>query len=273
MNPSALLVPGQSKSDVVIQRPMDQVLISANSPQEDEFALMNMGIPSVYQGFLDPRRLPDLERLLNQEAWEPADSRWSACLEAFLSWCHAEGQSRMIVKSPNHVFRQRALATRYPRARFVWIFRSSRELWRSNLVMWQAMIERYGLWNAPISGLHDFLEKALSAYGDILEQLHREGIFRDYSVFSYESLVADPEAILHGCAEHLGLAPWETWGFAGPGRVKASPSGSRASDSASLPIPEALLARVDGLHAAILSTSGLKRNHPDRGITKPLPKV
>ena len=250
MDPSALLLGGGKDHDASIQRPMDQVLVSNDSPQEDEFALMAMGVPSVYRGFLDPRRLPALEVLLDPDQWSAAEASWLGTLEGFLSWCRKEGQDRMVVKSPNHLFRYRALMTRYPRARFVWILRSPRELWESNLRMWRTMIERYGLWNARGSELEAFLGKALSSYGDLMEQLSQEGVFREHPVFAYEDLVATPGAVLTPLVDQLGLEPWKSWGPALQHRIKA-----KSKDSVETGLsraPEGLLARLETIHEAIL---------------------
>lgn len=249
MDPSALLLGGGKVHDASIQRPMDQVLVSNDSPQEDEFALMAMGVPSVYRGFLDPRRLPELTVLLDPDLWD-GEASWLGTLEGFLSWCRKEGQDRMVVKSPNHLFRYRTLATRYPRARFVWTLRSPRGLWESNLRMWQSMIERYGLWNAGESALEAFLGKAFGSYGDLMEQLSREGVFREHPVFAYEDLVATPEAVLTPLVERLELEPWGTWGMALQHRIKA-----KSKDSVETGLsraPEGLLERLEAIHQAIL---------------------
>jgi len=202
---------------------MDGVLVSSDSPQEDEFALMAMGVPSVYRGFLDPRRLPELEPLLDPSGWSAEDSSWLETLECFLAWCRREGEARMIVKSPNHIFRYRALAARYPKARFLWILRSPTELWRSNLGMWRAMTERYGLWNPRGSELEGFLEKAMDSYGELIGRLREEGVFRQQPVLSYEELVARPEDVLQPLADRLGLPPWDSWGPATLSRIEARP--------------------------------------------------
>lgn len=257
LDPSALLLSNGTPSSAAILRPMDRVMVTSDSPQEDEFALMAMGVPSVYQGFLDPRRLPELEAMLRQDYWCAAGPGWMEALECFLSWCRVDGLDRMVVKSPNHLFRYRALATRYPQARFVWILRSPKELWRSNLGMWRAMIARYGLWSTQGSELEAFLEKALTAYGDLLEQLHHEGGFHQQPVFSYESLVANPEAVLPPVTKRLGLASWDTWGPAILPRVVTTPDKSRKTTPTLVSeLPEILLARLDRIHKAILLEHG-----------------
>ena len=261
MDPSALLVGGRRPGDAAaIRRPMDEVLVSAGSPQEDEFALMAMGVPSVYRGFLDPRRLPDVEPLLDQSYWESTTPGWQETLECFLSWSKEKDRHRMVLKSPNHLFRFRALVSRYPRAKFIWILRSPTEVWQSNLRMWRAMTTRYGLWECQGVELETFLFQALGAYADLLKDLNQEGTFHSSPVISYEDLVANPGAILSPLASPLALGPWDSWGPAvlsqfhpKPLRVASAMPEGAATD---------LLARIKDLHQAILHKDSSALGHP-----------
>ena len=265
MDPSALLMGGRRRDrSASTQRPMDKVMVSDSSPQEDEFALMAMGIPSVYRGFLDPRRLPDLTPLLEQSYWEATSPGWEETLECFLSWCQERDRPRMVLKSPNHLFRYRASISRYPLAQFVWIVRSPGEVWRSNLRMWRAMIGRYGLWKGEGSELETFLLRALESYANLLEELYQEGAFLNHHVISYEGLVASPGAVLSPLADHLGLGPWDTWG---PSLISLIHSESaKKAPSADADAPVELLARLEAMHHDILSQG----EHPrDASILPP----
>jgi len=229
MDPSVLLSPAaQPRTSQAIQRPMDEIIITTDSPQEDEFALMSMGVPSVYQGFLDPRRLQDLKPLLQSSFWNDTHSDWGAVFEAFIAWCATPQQTHMVVKSPNHIFRTPALMTRYPRARYVWIFRDPEDLWRSNMKMWRAMIDRYSLWKAPEGALEDFLESALESYCVILESMHEQAIFRDQVVFSYESLANDPQRMLPKLIDQLELGPWSGFDEALRAQLLSRPRASKS---------------------------------------------
>ena len=251
MDPSALLMGGRRRDrGAVTQRPMDEVMVSDVSPQEDEFALMAMGVPSVYCGFLDPRRLPDLTPLLEQSYWEATSPGWPETLECFLSWCQEKDRQRIVLKSPNHLFRYRALVGRYPRARFVWIVRSPSELWRSNLRMWRAMIGCYGLWKCEGSELETFLVQALNSYTTLLEELYQEGAFLDHPVISYEGLVASPGAVLSPLADKLGMGPWDTWGPPLTTLIRSESTKKAPSTDADAPVE--LLARLEVIHEDIL---------------------
>lgn len=253
MDPLAALRGGVPPEGPSVRRPMDAVDVGPRSPQEDEFALLALGVPSLYQGFLDPRRLPDLQPLLDQAFWQgQASGPWPETLAGFLDLCGKAGQGRLAVKSPNHVFRYRALARRFPRARFVWILRDPADLWASNLRMWRAMTDRYGLWEVPPGGLESFLEAGLEAFRSLLQDLREDGTFRRDLVLGYEEMIRDPERSLRPLSGSLGLdkAGAAAWREAASARLMEAPKGRNAG----LPEgPQALLDSLRSLQAAILS--------------------
>ena len=163
-NPSTCFLVKSAPRDSMVTRPMDAGIISSRSPQEDEFAALLLGEDSVYRAFIDPRRLRECgARLWGADASGDVISslhRW----QAFIRGIAAEGQPRrLLLKSPNHTFRMLALRHSFPRAQFIWMGRSSRELVASNLKMWRAMMERYALWSCPQGLLEQFLHEALGA--------------------------------------------------------------------------------------------------------------
>jgi hypothetical protein len=50
-----------------VRRPMDEGYIETFSPQEDEFAALLLGEPSLYRVFIDPRRIDEL--IVHLEQW------------------------------------------------------------------------------------------------------------------------------------------------------------------------------------------------------------
>ena len=241
------------REDQAVQRPMDQVMISSFSPQEDEFALMAMGIPSVYRGFLDPRRLPELVCLTEPEYWVDVTSQWLRTLEAFLAWCREPGRDRLIVKNPSLVFRVYALSAHFRKARSVWILRDPADLWKSNLKMWRAMIERYSLWTVQNRELEYFLEAALKAYAKLLEDLYCKGYFRDHPVCSYEALTNYPAAILPPLVDRLGLGPWSDLDVSMQARLLSRPKTSAAQREIPGDAPESLLLHIRAIQETILA--------------------
>lgn len=206
MAPAAFGVMGPPKSNSLQTRPMDDFLVGAMSPQEDEFALLMLGGPSVYRGFLDPRRLPELEALLAPEAWSEA---WPAeqDLLDFLALVNSieDPQRRLLLKSPNHSFRMPALLSRFPASHCVWITRDPHAMLQSNLKMWRAMILRYGLVKVPDGVLEHFLTAALNQAALILGELCSMLPPSQLIVLGLETLSAEPVATALGTLGRWGL--------------------------------------------------------------------
>ena len=195
-----LLAPPQPAPGIA--RPMDDVVISVSSPQEDEFALLLLGENSLYRGFLDPRRLPDLQAWLT-----PADDdQWLPAFETFLRAVRARRPGRLLVKSPNHLFRIVSIARRYPRAAFLVMLRHPAMIYGSNVRMWQAMTRLYGHWPAPDGAIEDFVIAAMNAAAghlDTLRDLKAHGVA--VATCRFEALVADPVTTIGAVLPTLGM--------------------------------------------------------------------
>lgn len=254
MNPVSMMLPSSAhKNSRTVQRPMDKLLVSDESPQEDEFALMMLGVPSLYRGFLDPRRLPELTPMYSQEYWAQSASTWIRTFEGLINRFCDPGNHGLILKSPNHVFRYRALKAHYSAARFVWILRDPAEVWRSNLKMWQAMIDQYSLWKASRRTLEEFLEVGLESYASLLEELHRQRVFLQQPVFRYESLARSPATIFPTLIDRLEIGPWSSISTELQTRLLARPRA--ALDRRDIPegAPLSLLKRLREVQESILS--------------------
>ena len=153
-------------------RPMDGLAVDAQSPQEDEFALLTLGVDSAYRAFWMPHRLSQLHHTLDAAHWL-ADDAWLAPWERFLSGVlHTAPQPRqpLLLKSPNHSFRLAAIQRRWPGTRVVWMMRDGAAVAHSNLKMWRTMFGLHGL-TTPVPGaLETFVAQALRACAQALEE-------------------------------------------------------------------------------------------------------
>jgi hypothetical protein len=148
---------------------MDGLNIDNWSPQEDEFALLALGVPSVYRGFIDPRRLEELAHWLDPAAWSSFQPEgWSDVWRQFLAEVADGRRGRLVLKSPTHSFRIGALDRIYPNASYVWLVRDPTDTFFSNRKMWLAMFERYALWHWDMSNLDEFLGRAFAHAADCL---------------------------------------------------------------------------------------------------------
>jgi len=181
---------------------MDDALSSTISPQEDEFALLLLGEESLYRGFLDPRRLQNLQSLLDGDQ----DKLWLATFKDFLGGVQAKRTGRLIVKSPNHLFRLGAIHQEFPHAAFLVMLRDPAETYLSNIRMWNDMVDLHGLWPAPVGAIQDFVIAAMVAAArqiDHLADLRSSGL--SVAVCRFERIMADPVAALAETFSRLGI--------------------------------------------------------------------
>ncbi len=199
-NPSTMLLMPPPKPQKAL-RPMDTGVIHTFSEQEDEFAALLLGEPSLYRIFIDPRRTQDWLALPHQwmNAATPLSDRWQDFLKGVLKL----NPGRLLLKSPNHTFRLPWLAKRFPKARFVWLSRDREDLLRSNLSMVGHMIERYGLWNVDTSRLEEALAAALKAHDEILDWARAE-IPDRLSWVSFKDILANDPRLLDRIHAEIG---------------------------------------------------------------------
>jgi omega-hydroxy-beta-dihydromenaquinone-9 sulfotransferase len=205
-NPSTCFLTAPPRVNASASRPMDAGRITALGAQEDEFALLLLGEPSVYRAFIDPRRLRECGEWLWQQK-EGELTRWQHFVRGMAA---ASPEMRLLLKSPSHSFRLPLLCRLFPSAQFVWIGRDTAEVLTSNARMWGAMFERYGLWRTPPEQLEDFLRDMQRACVRVLEwclaNLSRERLFW----LDFEALRTDPRAALTAVARFAARGAGET---------------------------------------------------------------
>ncbi|MGH8256421.1 MAG: sulfotransferase family protein [Steroidobacteraceae bacterium] len=209
-NPSTCFLAGAPAARSA-ERPMDAGRIATDSPQEDEFALLLLGEPSVYRAFIDPRRLQECGAQQWGAGDGPAASTLAAALprwQSFVRGIAADSPGRrLLLKSPNHSFRVPLLRTGFPRARFIWIGRHVGEILQSNLKMWRAMMAMYALWPCPTGALEQFLREVLQAGAEVLERCVDEMPREQLLWLDFEQLHADPRRALERVLEFIGPVP------------------------------------------------------------------
>ena len=201
-NPSTCFMTGPPAQAAAAARPMDRGLIATTGPQEDEFALLLLGEPSIYRALLDPRRLLEC----GGEAWSGDGGsleRW----QAFVGSLAGGGGGRLLLKSPGHSFRIPTLRRLFPRARFIWIGRHPGEVLASNIRMWTAMTNVYALWHWPSDSLRQFLREAMQACAGMLERCVAEMTREQMLWVDFEALQTDPERVLRQILQFVGGRP------------------------------------------------------------------
>jgi hypothetical protein len=192
-------------------RPMDNVRIGWDQPQEDEFALALMGQPSPYLTIAFPNHPPqdqealDLDRLPRR-----AREGWKKAFVGFLrrvSYRHPG--RRLVLKSPTHSCRIPTLLGLFPEARFVHIVRDPLVLFPSTVHMWKSLYNTHGLQRPTFRGLEEYVvETFCHLYGRLEEgkKLVPPGHWHE---LRYEDLTARPREEMRRVYEGLSLGDFE----------------------------------------------------------------
>jgi hypothetical protein len=188
------------------KRPMDDVAAGWDRPQEDEFALMNMGAPSPYRRMAFPVTSPDVPVALDVAGLAPADLvRWQGTLRRFLGMLAVADPRRPVLKSPPHTARVGVLAGMFPEARFLHVVRDPFVVFSSTMRLWRSLHDVQGLQVDPGDRLERYV---FAAFEEMYAAFDRdratlpEGRLHE---IRYEDLVADPVGRLAEAYERLGL--------------------------------------------------------------------
>lgn len=187
------------------KRPMDNMVTGWERPQEDEFALCNMGQPSPYLDIAFPNRNGPVARHLDPDQFTPAEREsWKAALSWFLKCVTLRTPKRIVLKSPPHTSRVKLLAEAFPKACFVNIVRNPYELFASTVNLWRVFYAAHGLQKPKCEGLEEYVFNTFTLMHEKLEQARRTVDPAQIYDLRYEDLVADPMGEVRAVYEHFG---------------------------------------------------------------------
>ena len=191
-------------------RPMDRMKVGFDRPQEDEFAMCMLGLPSPYLTIAFPNRPPQDQEYLDPEGMPPRTlARWKRGFLDFLRTVTFKQGKRLVLKSPPHTARIKVLREMFPDALFVHIVRDPYVVFPSTVKLWKSLYETHGFQKPTFAGLEEFVFETYLKMHDRFEEGRR--LLRPEQICDvrYEDLVADPEATIRSVYDRLGLVGWE----------------------------------------------------------------
>jgi omega-hydroxy-beta-dihydromenaquinone-9 sulfotransferase len=192
------------------RRPIDNMAAGWDRPQEDEFALCNMGLPSPYLTITFPKHAPQCQEYLNMEGVPAADlERWRQGFMWFIKSLTLRNPKRIVLKSPAHTCRVRTLLEMFPKAKFVHIVRDPFVIFPSTVNLWKRLYQDEGLQMATNEHLDEHVMKTFERMYETFERdrsLLGPGQFCE---LRYEDLVADPLEQMRLIYERLELGEFE----------------------------------------------------------------
>jgi omega-hydroxy-beta-dihydromenaquinone-9 sulfotransferase len=192
------------------KRPMDNMVAGWDRPQEDEFALCNMGLPSPYLTMAFPNEPPQCPRYLTMEGLSSDElARWKDGLQWFLKHVTLRNPKRILLKSPPHTGRIKTLLEVFPDAQFIHIVRDPYAVFGSTVKLWKTLYKFQALQKPRYEGLEEYVfsnfERMYAAFERDRALIPPERLFE----VRYEDLIGDPVARMQELYAHLKLGEFE----------------------------------------------------------------
>lgn len=193
------------------RRPMDNVQVGFHQPQEDEWALCLLGLPSVYRTVAFPRQLPQCPDTLDlHDLPGSQQQRWDEVLLKFLRSISLKDPSlRLVLKSPPHTARVAHLHNLFPRARFVHVVRDPLTIYPSTLRLWTRLADDHGLQRPIAEDLEEFVLDTFVRMYDAFDAQRQSLPPGHLCEVRYEQLIADPAGELRRVYDMLELDRFE----------------------------------------------------------------
>ncbi len=194
-------------------RPMDDVAMGPDLPQEEEYALANITPYGYYNGWCFPKNMSFYNQIvfLHQQS-EKIQHQWKTTYHNFLQklTLYRNGK-QLLLKNPAHTARINTLLDLYPNAKFIHIHRNPYEIFCSMKKFMRIVLPRYCVQNPPdIKTIeHHIFNVYQSLYKTYLEQ--KTQIPPQHLIeIPYESFIQQPLQHLKEIYEHLQLGDFST---------------------------------------------------------------
>ena len=188
------------------RRPVDNVLLDADFPQEEEFALNNEIPFSFYNWWFFPKKTRDIanEYLLGETSDPKEVKDWKNNYNRFVnrSMLNTKGL-RFVSKNPPNTARIKYLLDLYPNARFIYIDRDPYEVIRSTFAFYKGVLPGIQLQDVNDEKL---MQDILWVYKELHKKYEKEKalIPSDHLIeIGYSNLISHPKEIVQDIYKNL----------------------------------------------------------------------
>jgi hypothetical protein len=193
------------------KRPMDNMRMALEFPQEEEYATGNLSPYSFYIGYSLPRRMGALFDSLSCENGHRGDlDAWKGFyLTVLKKATFIMGGRRLVVKNPLNTARVPALLEMFPDARFAFCYRNPYAVYPSLVHTFSRMIGSFQLERVSKAVIEEyalsFYERMMRSYWAARESIPPANLVE----LPYEVLEKDPMAALETVYRQFGLPGFE----------------------------------------------------------------
>ncbi len=186
------------------KRAMDEVVLGADEPQEDEFAVAVMCRLSPYLEMVFPRRRDHYSRYLTLTDISAEELQtWKDTFLTFLKKMSLIDPRPMLLKSPPHTARVALLAKMFPKAKFIHIVRNPYRVYQSMWGLYDNYIALQHLQEAAKELIRDNMLKNYHQMFSSLNQDRKNIPDNRFITVRYEDLIQDPRQELSTIYEQL----------------------------------------------------------------------
>ena len=225
------------------KRPMDNVQVSWDEPQEDEVALCIAGAPSLYRNIAFPRHEARYFDALTLEGLSPKDlAHWKSTLREFVGNLNFHRGKQLVLKSPTHTARIPTLLEMYPTAKFIHITRHPHKFIPSTVHLWNAMNQTTAF-QKNLTGV-DVEDYVFDCFDRMYESYNRNQHLipeENFAEITFQDLVANPVIALESVYKRLGLSGFED----ARSKIAFYANARRNYKKNRLPVSEKLADRID----------------------------
>ncbi len=194
-------------------RYVDQVAVSAHSPQEDEIPMASIAPISFYHGVYFPRHFErHMKRSFFLEGCADHEIlHWEDAFRSFMEKLWLDQGRRLLIKNPTYSGRIPQLRRLFPDARFIHIYRNPYMVFRSTRLFYQTLIDKFA-WQS-VDHL-DLDRLVLQSYRRMMEQIDidKQSLPTDHFIdLRFEDLDVQPLQEIERIYRKLDLGDLEPW--------------------------------------------------------------
>ena len=207
---SERFVPKLSAMLLPERRMMDNMDFNWDLPQEDEWALCNMGLPTPYLFWAFPDQRDESTKAYSLDEYSDADRQeWAEGLRWFLKRLNYRDPRQLVLKSPTHTARVALILKIFPNAKFIHLVRNPISIIPSTVRTLRQMGKACEFYPSRDKRLEDlaytnFNEMYRAYWRD--EHLFKKG---QVSLLRYEDMMAAPIEELNRIYAELSLDGFE----------------------------------------------------------------
>ena len=194
-------------------RPMDNVKLNAESPQEEEFAIMLLSKYSSYHAFVFPSNRRNLfcnYTLLDTDNVSTING-WRGVYFGFIRKLSVRnGNKRLLLKNPANTSRIKHLVSMFPKAKFIYLHRDPAEVRSSTARLFKTLTQANSLQSYDPNELD---EEAPYLYEAVIKAYEQQRTFPDGKKIvevRYEDLVTDPLTTVRRIYNELNIGGFDS---------------------------------------------------------------